>query len=126
MAKVVLLIAAIVEFVFRGLPAFFGCRAVADLFRLTYLEEILPYAHAFGAVMICFGVLLFIASRAPEKHALIINIGILRFTLGIAAQLLTWVMAGELGMFWVIHIIIDAILVVLLLVSRPKASGSKA
>ena len=122
MARVVLIIAAIIEFVFRGLPAFFGCEAVANLFGLEYIEGAVPYAHAFGAVMLCFGVLLFIASKNPEKHRLIINIGILRFSLGAVAQLTSWAIMGSMVIFWWIHIIIDIALVGLLIASRPKIS----
>lgn len=123
MAKIVLLIAAIVEVVFRGLPAFFACEAVANLFGLEYIEGALPYVHAFGAVMLCIGVLLFIASKNPEKHRLIVNIGILRFSLGAVAQLITFAMIGSLHIFWWIHMAVDIILVVLLLISRRKISA---
>jgi len=122
MARIVLLIAAIIEFVFRGLPAFFGCEAVANIFGLEYSQILLPYVHAFGAVMLCFGVLLFIASKNPRKNRLIVDIGILRFSLGVMAQLLTFVMMGSLHIFWWIHMAIDIVLVVLLLASRHKIS----
>jgi len=122
MARIILIIAAIIEFVFRGLPAFFACEAIANLFGLEYIEGALPYVHAFGAVMICLGVLLFIGSRNPEKNRFIVDIGILRFSLGVIAQLMTFVMMGSLHIFWWIHMAIDIALVVLLLISRPKIS----
>ena len=40
MTRFVLTIAAIVEFIFRGLPAFLACEAVANLFGLEYIEEL--------------------------------------------------------------------------------------
>ena len=122
MASIVLVIAAIIEFVFRGLPAFFACEAVANLFGLEYIEGALPYVHAFGAVMLCLGVLLFIASKNPKKNRLVVDIGILRFSLGVIAQLITWAMMGSLHIFWWIHMAIDIILVGLLLASRLKLS----
>ena len=42
MTRFVLTIAATVEFVFRGLPAFLACEAVANLFGLNTLRN-LPY-----------------------------------------------------------------------------------
>lgn len=123
MARIVLIIAGIIEFVFRGLPAFFACEAVAILFGLEYIEGALPYVHAFGAVMLCLGVLFFIASKSPKKNRLVVDIGILRFSLGLIAQLITWVMMGSLHIFWWIHMAIDVILVGLLLASRFKISA---
>jgi hypothetical protein len=123
MARIILIIAAVVEFVFRGLPAFFACRTVANLFGLEYIEGALPYVHAFGAVMLCLGVLLFIGSRHPEKNRLIVDIGILRFALGVIAQLFTFVMMGSLHVFWWIHMVVDITLVVLLLIARPKVTA---
>ena len=123
MARVVLIIAAIIEFVFRGLPAFFASEAVANLFGLEYMEGFLPYVHAFGAVMLCLGVLFFLAARNPEKNRLVVDIAILRFSLGVIAQLKTRVMMGPLDIFWWVHIAIDIALVILLLASRPKRSA---
>lgn len=126
MATVVLIIAAIVEFVFRGLPAFFASKPVADLFRLEYIEGAVPYVHAFGAVMLCIGVMLFIGARNPKKNRLVVNMGILRFALGVIAQLLTFAMMGSLHIFWWIHMVVDIILVILLLISRRQISAQTA
>jgi hypothetical protein len=119
-ARIVLIIAAIVEVIPRGIPALFGSPAVARLFNLEYLTGFIPYVHAFGAVMICLGLLFFFASRAPEKHLLVINIAILRFALGIAAQLGSYFQLGSLHIFWWIHMAIDVVLVVLLVLARPS------
>ena len=126
MARVVLIIAAIIEFVFRGLPAFFGSEPVADLFNLEYVEGAVPYVHAFGAVMLCFGVMFFIGARNPKKSRLVVDMGILRFALGVAAQLLTFVMMGSLHIFWWIHMVVDIVLVVLLLISRKQITAQVA
>lgn len=121
MAKLSLLLAAIVEIVFRGIPALFGSPPVARLFGLEYLEGFIPYVHAFGAVMICLGVLFYFASKAPEKHLLVINVAILRFALGIAAQLGSYFQLGSLHVFWWVHMGIDVVLVVLLVLARSQA-----
>lgn len=126
MARVVLIIAAIIEFVFRGLPAFFGSEPVADLFNLEYIEGAVPYVHAFGAVMLCFGVILFIGARNPKKSRFVVDMAILRFALGVAAQLLTFVMMGSLHIFWWIHMVVDIVLVVLLLISRKQITAQVA
>jgi hypothetical protein len=117
-ARFVLVVAAAVEVVFRGIPALFGSPAVARLFSLEYLPGFIPYVHAFGAVMICLGVLFFFASKAPEKHVLIINVAILRFALGIAAQLGSYLQLGSLHVFWWIHMAADVVLVILLVLAR--------
>jgi hypothetical protein len=126
MARVVLINAAIIEFVFRGLPAFFGSEPVADLFNLEYIEGAVPYVHAFGAVMLCFGVILFIGARNPKKSRFVVDMAILRFALGVAAQLLTFVMMGSLHIFWWIHMVVDIVLVVLLLISRKQITAQVA
>ena len=120
-ARSVLVLAAIVEIVLRGIPALFGSPPVARLFNLEYLPGFIPYVHAFGAVMICLGVLFFIASKEPEKHILVINIAIMRFSLGILAQLGSYFQLGSLHVFWWIHMAIDVVLVVLLVLARSKA-----
>jgi hypothetical protein len=117
-ARPVLIIAAVVEIVFRGIPALFGSPPVARLFGLEYLTGFIPYVHAFGAVMICLGLLFWFAAKEPEKHLLVINIATLRFALGIAAQLGSFFQLGSLHVFWWIHMAIDVVLVVLLLLSR--------
>jgi hypothetical protein len=119
-ARPVLVFAALVEVVFRGLPALFGSPPVARLFGLEYLTGFIPYVHAFGAVMICLGLLFYFASREPEKHLLVVNIAILRFALGIAAQLGSLFQLGGLHIFWWIHMAVDAVLVVLLLLARRE------
>ncbi len=127
-ARFTLVLAATVEVVFRGIPALFGSPAVASIFNLEYLPGFIPYVHAFGAVMICLGVLFFIASKEPEKHVLVINIAIMRFSLGILAQLGSYLQLGSLAIFWWIHMAVDVVLVVLLVLARSSAKtlASKA
>jgi hypothetical protein len=127
-ARVVLLIAAAVEFVFRGIPALFGSPAVARIFNLEYLPGFIPYVHAFGAVMICLGVLFFFAASAPEKHVLVLNVAILRFALGIAAQLGSYFQLGSLVGFWWAHMAVDVVLLVLMIFARAsvRAPGAGA
>lgn len=115
MARFTLVLAAVVEIVFRGLPALFGTPAVARLFDLEFPWESIMYVHAFGAVMLCLGVLFYIASREPQKHLLIINIAMLRFALGIVAQLVSYIQLGSLQAFWWIHMAVDVVLVVMLI-----------
>jgi hypothetical protein len=126
MARVVLLIAAIVEFVGRGLPAFFGSEPVANLFGLEYIEEALVYIHPFGALLLTFGVMFFIASKAPEKHGLVIDMGILRYALGILSYGVTFVIVGSLVTFWWLHLVIDVILLVLFVLARQRAAPGVA
>lgn len=121
-ARPVLLIAAVVEVILRGIPALFGSPPVARLFGLEYLPGFIPYVHAFGAVMICLGILFYFAARDPAKHLLVINIAILRFVLGIAAQLGSFFQLGGLHVFWWIHMAIDVVLVVLLLLARREVA----
>jgi hypothetical protein len=126
MARVVLLIAAIIEFVGRGLPAFFGSEPVANLFGLEYIEEALVYIHPFGALLLTFGVMFFIASKAPEKYKIVIDMGILRYALGILSYVVTVVIVGSLVAFWWVHLVIDVILLVLFVLARQKASPALA
>lgn len=126
MAKLSLMLAAIVEVVFRGIPALFGSPPVARFFNLEYLDGFIPYVHAFGAVMICLGVLFYFASRAPEKNVLIINVAILRFVLGIAAQLGSYFQLGSLHVFWWIHMGIDVVLVIMLVLARSQVRAGSA
>lgn len=121
-AKIILIIAAIVEFIFRGLPSFFGSKPVANFFGLEYIEEALVYVHPFGALMIVFGVMFFIASRDPVKYKVIIDMGILRYALAIISYLITLAMIGSLATFWWAHLIVDVILFILFIFSRPKAT----
>jgi hypothetical protein len=119
-ARPALLLAAVVEVVFRGIPALFGSPAVARLFGLEYLTGFIPYVHAFGAVMICLGLLFYFAAREPRKHLLVVNIAILRFALGIAAQLGSFFQLGGLNVFWWVHMAVDVVLLVLLLMARRE------
>jgi len=126
-ARVMLIIAAIVEVVPRGIPALFGSPAIARLFNLEYPLQDINYVHAFGAVMICLGLLFYFAAKAPEKHLLVFNIAILRFALGIAAQLGSFfqLRAGGITMsgFWWGHMIVDVALVVLLVAARATVAA---
>jgi hypothetical protein len=126
MARTALITGAIVEFVFRGIPALFGSPSMARLFNLEYLEGFIPYVHAFGAVMICLGVLFYFASREPEKHLLIINIALLRFSLGIVAQLGSYFQLGSLNVFWWVHVAIDVVLVVMFVMARSSVKRAAA
>lgn len=125
LARPVLLIAAAVEFVLRGVPALFGSPAIARLFSLEYLPGFIPYVHAFGAVMICLGVLFFFAAREPERHLLVVNVAILRFALGIAAQLGSYFQLGALNYFWWTHMAIDIVLLVLLVIARREITSTR-
>jgi hypothetical protein len=70
--------------------------------------------------MICLGLLFFFASKEPEKHLLVVNIAIARFTLGIFAQLGSYLQLGSLHVFWWIHMAVDIVLVVLFVLARPS------
>jgi len=115
-----LIIGGVIEIVFRGIPALIGTPGMAAIFGLEYLPGFIPYVHAFGAVMVTFGIMFLIAAKVPERNVLVLNMAILRFFFGILAQLWTFIQMGELHVFWWIHIIVDAILVVMLLVARTK------
>jgi len=121
MAKIVLIIAAIVEFIFRGLPAFFGSQPIANIFGLEYIEASLVYVHPFGALMLVFGVMFFVASKDPVKYKLIMDMGILRYALALVSYFITLFMLGSLAAFWWIHMVVDLILLILFIVSRPRA-----
>lgn len=120
MARVALITGGIIEIVFRGIPALIGTPEMAGVFGLEFLPGFIPYVHAFGAVMVTFGIMFLIAARIPERNVLVINMAILRFFLGILAQFWTYLQMGELHIFWWIHMIVDAILVLLLLAARTK------
>ena len=120
MAKVILIIAAIIEFVFRGLPAFFGSQAIANLFGVEYIEGALVYVHPFGACMLVLGVMFFIASKDPVKYKILVDLGILRYALGFVSHLITLAMLGSLPMLFWIHMVIDLVLLILFFLSRPK------
>lgn len=120
MARAALITGAIVEIVFRGIPALIGTPEIAGIFGLEFLPGFIPYVHAFGAVMVTFGVMFLIAAKIPERNMLVINMAILRFLLGILAQFWTFIQMGGLHIFWWIHMIVDALLVLFLLAARTK------
>ena len=105
---------------FRGIPAVIGTPELAGLFGLEFLPGFIPYVHAFGAVMIVFGIMMLLASKVPERNLLIFNMAILRFFFGILAQVWTYIQMGELHIFWWIHMVVDAILVLYLIAARTK------
>ncbi|MFH1865793.1 MAG: hypothetical protein ABIK85_07910 [Candidatus Eisenbacteria bacterium] len=120
MARAALITAAVVEIVFRGIPALIGTPEMAGVFGLEFLPGFIPYVHAFGAVMLTFGIMFLIAAKVPERNLLNINMAILRFFLGILAQLCTFIQMGELHVFWWVHMVVDAILVLYLIAARTK------
>jgi hypothetical protein len=126
LARIVLIIAAIVEFVFRGLPAFFASAPTARLFGLEYIPGALVYVHPFGALMLVFGVMFFVASKDPVKYRFILDIGILRYAMGIASYVVTFVVPGAMVTFWWVHLIVDVVLLILFVASRPKAAAVSA
>ncbi len=121
MAKVVLIIAAIVEFVFRGLPAFFASAQIAKVFGLEYIPGALVYIHPFGALMLVFGVMFFVASKDPVKYRVIVDMGIVRYALGLGAYIVTLLTPGSMATFWWIHLVVDVVLLILFVLARPKA-----
>jgi hypothetical protein len=120
MLRVVLVIAAIIEFVFRGLPAFFGSAPVAKFFGLEYIPAALVYAHPFGALMLVFGVMFYIASKDPPRYSFVVDMGILRYALGILSYVVSFAMLRSLATFWWVHLVIDVVLLILFIVARPK------
>jgi hypothetical protein len=120
MARAALITAAVVEIVFRGIPALIGTPEMAGVFGLEFLPGFIPYVHAFGAVMLTFGIMFLIAAKVPERNLLVINMAILRFFLGMLAQLWTFIQMGELHIFWWVHMVVDAILVLYLIAARTK------
>ena len=126
MAKTVLIIAAVIEFVFRGLPAFIASAPVAKLFGLEYIPGALVYAHPFGALMLVFGVMFFVASKDPAKYKPIFGVGILRYALGLGSYIVTLVTLGSIATFWWIHLFVDLVLLILFVMSRPKTAVASA
>ena len=126
MAKIVLIIAAVVEFVFRGLPAFFAGESMARLFGLEYIPGALVYTHPFGALMLVFGVMFFVASKDPAKYKVIFDVGILRYALGLGSYVVTLVTLGSIATFWWIHLVVDVVLLILFVAARPKAAVASA
>jgi hypothetical protein len=127
MARGALTVGAIIEIVLRGIPAIIGTPGIALMFGLDYDIGFIPYVHAFGAVMIVFGIMMFIAAKVPERNTLVINMAILRFALGIVAQAWTFVqMGGVPHVFWIVQMVIDAIMVLWLLAARSKVMAKIA
>ncbi len=126
MAKIVLIIAAVIEFVFRGLPAFFASAPIAKLLGLEYIPGALVYTHPFGALMLVFGVMFFVASKDPAKYKLVFDVGILRYALGLGSYVVTFVTLGSIATFWWIHLFVDVVLLVLFVMSRPKGAVASA
>ncbi len=122
MARVVLLIAAVVEFVLRGLPGFFASEPIANLFGVEYIEGSLVYVHPYGALMLTFGVMFFLASKEPEKYKFVIDMGILRYALALVSLVITIMMVGSLALFTWVHLVIDVILLVLFIVVRQQVA----
>jgi hypothetical protein len=125
-AKVILLLAAVIEILFRGLPAFFACEPIARLFGLEYIPGALVYVHPFGAFMLVFGVMFFVASKNPARHRLIFDMGILRYALALGSYVVTLVTLGSMATFWWIHLVVDVVLLILFVAARPKAAVASA
>lgn len=123
MARIILILAGILELVFRGLPSFFGSEKVASMFGLEYIEEALIYVHPYGALLIAFGLLLIMVAKDPVKYKLVVDVAILRFLLGPIALLYTYFTVGLFTTFWWAHLALDLIFFVLLIATRPKAAA---
>ncbi len=126
MLKILLLIAAILEIIFRGLPAVFASEGIANLFVLEYIEGALVYVHPFGMFMIVFGILFFMASRDPVKYNIIVDVAILRYAAALVAYIVSLIKLGSLDTFWWIHLIIDVVLLALFIIYRPKTAPAQA
>jgi hypothetical protein len=72
--------------------------------------------------MLTFGVMFFIASKAPEKYKIVIDMGILRYVLGTLSYVVTFVIVGSLAAFWWVHLVIDVILLALFVLVRTQAA----
>ena len=95
---------------------------ITVLLFLTAAETGAFGTFPFGALMLTFGVMFFLASKDPVKHRLLVDIGILRFGLGALAHIISIVGPAPYATFWLVHLIIDVVLLLLLLISRPKAA----
>ena len=126
MARIILILAGILELVFRGLPAFFGSEKTAEWFGLEYIEEALIYVHPYGALLIAFGLLLILVSKDPVKYRVVVDIAILRFLLGPIALLYTYFTVGLFTTFWWAHLALDVLFFILLIIARPKAAAQAA
>ena len=126
MARIILILAGILELVFRGLPAFFGSEKIAGWFGVEYIEEALIYVHPYGALLIAFGLLLMMVSKDPLKYRIVVDVAILRFLLGPIALLYTYFTVGLFTTFWWVHLALDLVFFVLLIIARPKAAATAA
>ncbi len=126
MARIILILAGILELVFRGLPAFFGSEKIAGWFGVEYIEEALIYVHPYGALLIAFGLLLMMVSKDPLKYRIVVDVAILRFLLGPIALLYTYFTVGLFTSFWWVHLALDLAFFVLLIIARPKAAATAA
>jgi hypothetical protein len=124
MAKIILILAGILELVFRGLPAFFASETTAGWFGLEYIEKAVIYVHPYGALLIAFGLLLIIISKDPVKYRVVMDIAILRFILGPIALLYTKFTVGLFTTFWWVHLGLDVLFVILLILARPKKAAT--
>jgi hypothetical protein len=121
MARIILILAGILELVFRGIPAFFASEKIAGWFGLEYIESALIYVHPYGALLIAFGLLLMMVSKDPLKYKIVVDIAILRFLLGPIALLYTYFTVGLFTTFWWVHLALDVVFFILLIMARPKA-----
>ena len=126
MARIILILAGILELAFRGLPAFFGSEKIAGWFGVEYIEETLIYVHPHGALLIAFGLLLMMVSKDPLKYRIVVDVAILRFLLGPIALLYTYFTVGLFTTFWWVHLALDLVFFVLLIIARPKAAATAA
>jgi hypothetical protein len=125
MLRILFLIAAILEVIFRGLPALLASESIANLFGLEYIAAALVYVHPFGMLMIVFGIMFFLAYKNPVKYSIIVDIAILRYAAALVAYIVSMIKIGSLDTFWWIHLIIDVVLLVLFILSRAKAVPAK-
>ncbi len=121
MARIILILAGILELVFRGIPAFFASEKIAGWFGLEYIESALIYVHPYGALLIAFGLLLMMVSKDPLKYRIVVDIAILRFLLGPIALLYTYFTVGLFTTFWWVQLALDLVFFILLIMARPKA-----
>ena len=124
MAKIILILAGVLELVFRGLPAFFASETTAGWFGLEYIEKAVIYVHPYGALLIAFGLLLIIISKDPVKYRVVMDIAILRFILGPIVLLYTKFTVGLFTTFWWVHLGLDVLFVILLILARPKKAAT--
>lgn len=119
MTTFILLLAAIIELI-RGLACFFSSQSLANILGLVYLPETLVFAYPLGAALFVLAVMFFIASKDPQKHKIIVNMGALFYGLGTIAFILAFIRLGSFPVFWWIMEAVTLILFVLFVVARPK------